>query len=469
MCEHCETFKHKISELTIQISKQHSQIQSLQSKLSTETSSINNTSSEYPLPSEIKQTWEYISQFSLFDSFEEVITENKPKAYRLIKHIVTYIEQYTSSIIENKLKSIQKALNIENTKLNTLYKQISFLFKSNFHSVFIKNINISSIITELSLDNECSNMKSLYELISLLCKICFYMKLHDPPLSFCYNDANIPTYFAKSLYECVDGFIQEGHPCFVLLPYPTNKDNYNYLNVKSIVIESNTNMKLNGSSRKVNGIHRKEAMSSRQNDSGSNNNNNNSLFHKGNNDTSFCKCNSTVIIHNHINTNIDKIHNMKQKSSEHKAHLQFVFKDYSKEVRRNSKHKTNHNYNQLLYFTNITNNNEKNNTTQFNINNHTITKGKDKRSIFNNNANLVYDESNKENINCKVSFHSTAKISHKRKCNMTYRRNSVGNKITYVPLSSVTMNKINSSNCIDNLPYSNKPVSSTSVKKIIRF
>ena len=68
MCEHCETFKHKISELTIQIFKQHSQIQSLQSKLSTETSSINNTSSEYPFPSEIKQTWEYISQFSLFDS-----------------------------------------------------------------------------------------------------------------------------------------------------------------------------------------------------------------------------------------------------------------------------------------------------------------------------------------------------------------------------------------------------------------
>ena len=207
-------------------------------------------------------------------TLEEVITVNKPKAYRLIKHIVTHIEQYTSSIIENKLKSIQKALNIEHTNLNTLYKQISFLFKSNFHSVFIKNINVSSIITELSLDNECSNMKSLYELIRLLYKICFYMKLHDPPLSFSYNDTNTPTYFAKNLHECVDGFTQEGHPCLVLLPYPTNKDNYNYLNVKSIVIEGNINTKLNGSVRKVNSIHRKETMSSRQNDSGSNNNNN---------------------------------------------------------------------------------------------------------------------------------------------------------------------------------------------------
>ena len=465
MCENCETFKHKITELTIQISKQHSQIQSLQSKLSTETPSINNTSSEYPLPSEIKQTWEYISQFSLFDSFEEAITENKPKACRLIKHIVTHIEQYAASIIEAKLKSIQSALNIEHTNLNILYKQLSFLFKSNFHSIFITNINVSSLITGLSLDNDCSNTKSLYEFISLLCKICFYMKLHDPPLSFSYDETNMTTYFAKNLHECVDGFTPEGHSCFVLLPYPTNKDNYNYLNVKSIVIESTA--KVNGSTRNINGIHRKEAKSSRQDDS--NGNDNNSLLHKGN-DTSFCKCNSTVIIHNHINTtNIDKIYNMKQKSSEHKTHLRFVFKDYAKETRRNSKHKTNHNYNQLLYFTNVTNNNEKTNTTQFHNNNHTVTKGKDKRSIFNNNANLVYDESNKENINCKVSFHSTAKISNKRKSNMTYRRNSVGNKITYIPLSSMTMNKINSSNCIENIPCSNKPVSSTSVKKIIRF
>lgn len=471
MCEDCEKYKQKINELTFQINKLQSQIKLLQSKINSYNTTSNtnhNTSSEFPLPSEIKQIWEYIAQFSMFDFFEEIINDNKTKACLITKQFIKYIENYASTQIENKVKDIQKILNNEHTiTYNDFYKQISFLLKSNFKTTFINTCDIKNIMDQFSLGN-CNNIKTVKEFISLLCKICFYMKLHNPPLSFYYEDSGYDNniHFLKSKHHCIDGFTQEGNMCHVLLPFPTNKDNYNYLNVKSIVIELNN---IDTNNTNINTITNTSSASNIRNESSSSRHPYiNGIFKQINNGLSFSKSNSTVVLYNH-----KKVNNMKQKSSEVKTKFKCIFRDNNtlKEgIKRNIKHGHINNtiYNQFLCFTNMSNNDRSNTVHSHN----TIAKFKERKSTNTSKSNLIYDDSNKENVNWKVSFQSTVKLTNKiypRRCNVTYRRSSIGNKLTYIPIGTNTVNKIKNNNYFVNNSCSNQPNKSYSKKKLECF
>ena len=115
MCEDCEKYKQKINELTFQINKLQSQIKLLQSKINSYNTTSNtnhNTSSEFPLPSEIKQIWEYIAQFSMFDFFEEIINDNKQTATEERKMQLCFMEDALKNIRTNGARNLFEALQL---------------------------------------------------------------------------------------------------------------------------------------------------------------------------------------------------------------------------------------------------------------------------------------------------------------------------------------------------------------------
>ena len=365
----------------------------------------NDSSTMFYTNSEFKKIWESIIQTELIDNFDYCIKE-----YKLISNIIqdmillVYFE--TKKIIDTKFQEMLKCLNLikaTGEKKNGLYVKILPFFRENFINIFefsesnINSINqnLTYIIKDYDIENDLIN-NSLNKINSNIFntlyksffKICLYMLLHDPILSFHIDKYSqrklIYNYYTKKEHINVEGFGTEHTPCIILLPPPLIKNKFIFNGLRSAVYIlsdtiSNTNeiyqqCELNEKTLKANN-HKIVLDNEVENDSYRKNK---SCEQKLLNNKMTCKnIKNNNCMKKNMNNNFIKNENINQNN-------------YIKIINKSNKYSNNNGENQKFY-------NENNNNKQF-LRNSTIHKNVNKNRGINNTQNLNFTNNNNNSL-----------------------------------------------------------------------
>ena len=230
---------------------------------------------------EFRTLWESIIQTELIENFDFCINEYILISY-LCHDIVLLIYNESQNEILNKLNQVLKCLNLDKiskNKFNIIYDEFLPFFQEHMNKIFIfqesfleiihsklisivkeynynnlkvkTNVN-SSKLSNKSIRNEndfCNEMPILLEkkiisghfdkLIKNFYKICIYMLLHDPILSFNIEKYSERTplyqYYNKNNFINVEGFGNEKSPCILLLSPPLLKEKFPFYGLRAAV------------------------------------------------------------------------------------------------------------------------------------------------------------------------------------------------------------------------------------------
>ena len=230
---------------------------------------------------EFRTLWESIIQTELIENFDFCINEYILISY-LCQDMVLLIYNESQNEIINKLNQVLKCLNLDKiskNKFNIIYEEFLPFFQEHMNIIFIcqdsfleiihcklisitkeydynnlkvkTNIN-SSKLSNKSITNEnnfCNEMPILLEkkiinghfdkLIKNFYKICIYMLLHDPILSFNIEKYSERTtlyqYYNKNNFINVEGFGNEKSPCILLLSPPLLKEKFPFYGLRAAV------------------------------------------------------------------------------------------------------------------------------------------------------------------------------------------------------------------------------------------
>ena len=230
---------------------------------------------------EFRTLWESIIQTELIENFDFCINEYILISY-LCQDIVLLIYHESQNEIINKLNQVLKCLNLDKiskNKFNIIYDEFLPFFQEHMNKIFIfqesfleiihsklisiikeynynnlkvkTNVN-SSKLSNKSITNEnyfCNEIPILLEkkitsghfdkLIKNFYKICIYMILHDPILSFNIEKYSERTplyqYYNKNNFINVEGFGNEKSPCILLLSPPLLKEKFPFYGLRAAV------------------------------------------------------------------------------------------------------------------------------------------------------------------------------------------------------------------------------------------
>ena len=240
---------------------------------------------------EFKNLWESIIQTELIDNFDFCINEYLLISY-LCQDIILLVYNESQNEILSKFNQVLKCLNLDKickSKYQTIYEEFVpflreyinniFIFQSsflnnihkkliaiikeyNYNKLKVKN-NISSLKYSNRKNNNINNFnieipilleKKINEghfdsLIKSFYKICIYMILHEPILSFNIDEHRernpIFNYYNKNNYINVEGFGNDSSPCILLLPPPLLKNKFPFNGLRAavyIINESDNNI-----------------------------------------------------------------------------------------------------------------------------------------------------------------------------------------------------------------------------------
>jgi hypothetical protein len=202
--------------------------------------------------------WENFGKDLVLEAFDCLYDD-----YFLLSHVthetllITYGE--TKLYMTDKIQQVLKVLNIQinenSSNMEKFFINFKVIFQDHFSSVFeftdeinnsIKKKILSEIKSSESLSNEKyndlesdMNKKSFKNLTQSLFKMCIYMILHDPVLTF--NISSIKErqitylYYNKNDLMNIEGFGTEQTPCAVIVPPPILRKNFAYMGIKPAV------------------------------------------------------------------------------------------------------------------------------------------------------------------------------------------------------------------------------------------
>ena len=216
-------------------------------------------------PNEFKELWETVLNIELIDLFDFCI-----KDYELISNlcqdILLLIYEESKIIINQKFSDVLKCLNLEKksiNKKNRIYNEFLPFFQENFNDIFLNidsslNILHNKLISTLN-EYPSNNYKKILKkkikenyfdnLIKNFYKICIYMLLHDPVLTF--DLVKLPKrkliycFYKKDKFINVEGFGNDKSPCIIILPPPLIKNMLPFNGLKPaiyIISEPNENI-----------------------------------------------------------------------------------------------------------------------------------------------------------------------------------------------------------------------------------
>ena len=189
--------------------------------------------------------------------------------------LLTYLVQDTIKIIYNesiiaikqKISNILKALNIndsnnkniDNISYDKFICKFRLIFQEYFSNIFqnnsefLENIKnkLNSLINKndeiyknfsdkINLIKQDVSSKSFTEFLISAFKLCLYMHLHEPKLTFILPSASeerklIFSYYKKDEFTNIEGFPKEKSCCVIILPCPILRSNYSYQGIKPAV------------------------------------------------------------------------------------------------------------------------------------------------------------------------------------------------------------------------------------------
>ena len=223
------------------------------------------SSGNFYTPNEFKELWETIINTELIDLFDFCIKDYVLIA-NLCQDILLLVYEESKIIIERKFSEILKCLNLEKKstdKKNRIYSKFLPFFQENFNDIFL-NVDSSLNTLHNKLINTLNeypnnnfknilqkNIKEKYfdNLIKSFFKICIYMLLHDPILTFDLVKLSkrklIYCFYNKNNFINVEGFGNDKSPCIIILPPPLIKNKFPFNGLKPavyIISESNENI-----------------------------------------------------------------------------------------------------------------------------------------------------------------------------------------------------------------------------------
>ena len=205
----------------------------------------NDTSSSFLLPSEFKSKWENFTKNTILETFENTFDDPQLLTF-ITQETMNLLYQLSINDIYNKIESIMKILNIEDITIErkkTFFYKMRFIFQEYFSSIFKFNDynKIKSHLSGLKISNqkkkELLNDLQTTQFNSLLeegYKICSYMNLHQPRLSFKENSF-VYLYYSKKYLNNIEGFGKENSVCLVTLFPPLLRNNFFYQGIKPAV------------------------------------------------------------------------------------------------------------------------------------------------------------------------------------------------------------------------------------------
>ena len=236
-----------------------------------------NNNSKEMTPNEFKNLWESIIQTELIENFDFCINEYLLISY-LCQDITLLVYNESQDEIHNKLNQVLKCLNLDKlskNKINLIYDEFLPFFREHSNNIFefpnslldnihkkliliIKEYNYEKLKVKKDINNAQNNSSSneldnkmlliletkineghFDNLIKSFYKICLYMLLHDPILSFNiekYTQRKLIYYFYKKTeFINVEGFGNERTPCVLILQPPLLKNKYPFSGLKPAV------------------------------------------------------------------------------------------------------------------------------------------------------------------------------------------------------------------------------------------
>ena len=172
----------------------------------------------------------------------------------MVQDTIKIIYEEADKTIKNNIINILKSLNIEDSYNDKYLIRFRLLFQEHFSVIFIftdeicKNIK-NSMFTVINLyvnfleykDIIISDLESqgFKNFIQNAFKLCIFMQLHDPKLSFNikeFSNRKLSYHFYnKSDFLNIDGFGKDLTPCLVILPPPMLRSNFVYQGIKPAV------------------------------------------------------------------------------------------------------------------------------------------------------------------------------------------------------------------------------------------
>ena len=217
-----------------------------------------NSSENFFSPNEFKQLWESVISTELIDLFDFCIKDYILIA-NLCQDILLLVYEESKIIIEHKFCDILKCLNLDNKskdKKNSIYTKFLPLFQENFNDIFLlvdSSLNtlhkkLALVINEYNFESN-SNLKLIIQkkinggyfdnLLKSFYKICIYMLLHDPILTFDLikhkNRKQIYCYYNKKQHINLEGFGGDNSPCIILLQPPLLKNKFPFHGLRPAV------------------------------------------------------------------------------------------------------------------------------------------------------------------------------------------------------------------------------------------
>lgn len=252
--ERIEKLEKQVNRLQIEIAKKDKQIQKLQEDLQMYMKTQNNTSTDFPWPSEFKKSWENLVSTILMDTFDNIYLNSS-----LLSIVVNIIVKNTFTIakehINNKIKKFLMCLNISDQSEETIrdffIKFQSLIFQQYYKSLFqfSDEVNKEIIIktkseiegrgdineNDKSNINKDLNAEQIVKFIKEMYALCIYMHLHDPPLSVKTSDGLEYRYFSKNAFINIEGFPKENSTCLIIMHPPQLRSEIAFKGMKPAV------------------------------------------------------------------------------------------------------------------------------------------------------------------------------------------------------------------------------------------
>ena len=294
--EELEYYKSKYESFFKELVKYQLKVKSLENSnnelrekvsnyLNVNSSKNNNIGENYLTPSEFKKLWEYTIKTELIETFDFCINEYILIA-NLCQDIMLLIYEECKKTINNKFIEVLNCLNlgkISKDKREEIFNHFLPFFRDNFNKIFIFsekfleiiNKKFLSVIIEYNYKNDIINenqnesksknhkyitnnkdidnidknfinkiqekikQNNFDDIIKSFYKICIYMLLHEPILTFNlekYSKRKLKYfYYNKNDFINVEGFINDNSPCIMLLSAPLIKNKFNFYNLRSPV------------------------------------------------------------------------------------------------------------------------------------------------------------------------------------------------------------------------------------------
>ena len=246
-----------LHKLQIENAKKNSEIIKLKEELQQYKTNIANTSTSFPWPEEFKCQWETLIKTMIMDTFEN-ISLNPILLMRTINIIIKTIYEISKVKIKEKIIELLKCLNIKNKSDDIIKKFFSkyqkILFQNYFKSLFIINDElISKIISQLKneffskkykkifTEEDINNIiidfssKNINPFIKELLYLCLYMNINIPTLTMKTSIDVHYRYFNKNEYTNIEGFINDGDVCLIIINPPMVKPNIPFRGIKPVI------------------------------------------------------------------------------------------------------------------------------------------------------------------------------------------------------------------------------------------